>query len=57
MKKVFIIFFICISLCSVVHGTDISILNSQKESLEISDFISSKDGGNGAVREFIEWII
>ena len=39
MKKVFIIFFICISLCSVVHGTDISILNSQKESLEISDFI------------------
>ena len=28
-----------------------------KEVLEISDFISSKDGGNGAVREFIEWII
>ena len=39
MKKVFIIFFICISLCSVVHGTDISILNSQQESLGISDFI------------------
>jgi translation initiation factor IF-2 len=28
-----------------------------KEVLEISDFISSKDGGNGAVREFIEWIV
>lgn len=24
---------------------------------EISDFISSKNGGNGAVREFIEWIV
>ncbi len=28
-----------------------------KQVSEISDFISSKDGGNGAVREFIEWII
>ena len=28
-----------------------------KEVLEISDFISSKGGGNGAVREFIEWIV
>lgn len=24
---------------------------------ELSDFVSSKDGGCGAVREFIEWII
>lgn len=24
---------------------------------EIADFISSKDGGNGAVREFIEWLV
>ena len=39
MKKVFIIFFICISSCSAVYGTDISILNSQQESLGISDFI------------------
>lgn len=39
MKKVFTIFFICISLCSVIHGTNISILNSQQESLGISDFI------------------
>lgn len=40
MKKAITIFFICISLCSVVHGTDISILNSQKETLGISDFIN-----------------
>ncbi len=26
------------------------------EVLEISDFISTKNGGDGAVREFIEWI-
>lgn len=28
-----------------------------KEVLDLADFISSKSGGNGAVREFIEWII
>jgi len=28
-----------------------------KEVLEIADFVSSKKGGNGAVREFIEWLI
>lgn len=28
-----------------------------KEIIELSDFISSKSGGNGAVREFIEYII
>ena len=28
-----------------------------KEVKEISDFISERSGGNGAVREFIEWII
>lgn len=27
-----------------------------KEVKEISDFISERNGGNGAVREFIEWI-
>lgn len=25
--------------------------------IKLSDFISSKNGGNGAVREFIEWLI
>ena len=28
-----------------------------KEVLEIADFVSSKKGGNGAVREFIEWLV
>lgn len=28
-----------------------------KEVINISDFISSKNGGEGAVREFIEWIL
>lgn len=28
-----------------------------KNVMDIADFISSKNGGNGAVREFIEWIV
>ena len=28
-----------------------------EEILEIADFISTKEGGNGAVREFIEFIV
>lgn len=28
-----------------------------KEIIDIVDFVSTKDGGNGAVREFIDWII
>lgn len=28
-----------------------------KKVIEISDFVSEKNGGNGAVREFIEWIL
>lgn len=28
-----------------------------QEVLEIADFVSSKKGGEGAVREFIEWIV
>lgn len=28
-----------------------------KEVIELADFISSKNGGDGAVREFIEWFI
>ncbi len=31
--------------------------DAAKEIREIADFISSKAGGDGAVREFIEWII
>lgn len=28
-----------------------------KQVVDIADFISSKNGGEGAVREFIEWIM
>lgn len=31
--------------------------NAVKRVQEISDFISTYDGGDGAVREFIEWLI
>ena len=31
--------------------------NSVEEILNISDFISTKNGGDGAVREFIEYIL
>lgn len=30
--------------------------DAAKKVLKIADFISKKDGGNGAVREFIEWL-
>ena len=41
MKKVFILFFILISLCNWVEAINIDILNSQKETLGISDFINT----------------
>lgn len=31
--------------------------NAVKEILEVCNFISNYDGGNGAVREFIEWLV
>lgn len=30
--------------------------DAAQEIQEIADFVSQKDGGNGAVREFVEWI-
>lgn len=41
MKKVLIIFSILLSLCNLVNGADIDVLNSQKEALGISDFINT----------------
>lgn len=39
------------------NGGVVGCPNDAVESVKnISDFISSKNGGNGAVREFIEWI-
>jgi 3-deoxy-D-manno-octulosonate 8-phosphate phosphatase (KDO 8-P phosphatase) len=31
--------------------------DASKEILDIADFVSVKNGGNGAVREFIEWLV
>lgn len=31
--------------------------DSAKEVLQVADFISTRNGGDGAVREFIEWLI
>lgn len=31
--------------------------DAAKQVFEIADFVSVKDGGDGAVREFIEWIV
>ena len=31
--------------------------DAAKEVIAIADFVSAKDGGNGAVREFIEWLL
>ena len=31
--------------------------DAAKEVIKISDFVSTKNGGNGAVREFIEWLV
>ena len=41
MKKILSIFLICISLCSFAYGVDADILDSQQESLGISDFIKT----------------
>lgn len=32
-------------------------VDAAKKVVEISDFISEKEGGDGAVRDFIEWIL
>ncbi len=31
--------------------------DATKEVISIADFVSAKNGGNGAVREFIEWLL
>ena len=41
MRKVIVIFCTLISLCSLVYATDSEILESQQESLGISEFINA----------------
>lgn len=43
--------------CMKVCGVRGCPADACKEIIEISDFISTKNGGQGAVREFIEWIV
>lgn len=31
--------------------------DAAKEVVQIADFVSKKDGGDGAVREFVEWLV
>ena len=31
--------------------------DAAKEVIELADYVASKDGGRGAVREFIEWLV
>lgn len=41
MRKIITIFCILISLCNLIYATDLSILESQQETLGISDFIDA----------------
>ena len=41
MKKTIIIFWLLMSLCNFIYGTDVNVIKSQQESLGISDFIDT----------------
>lgn len=43
----------CMELCDVVGCP----ADAVEEVKAVADFISTKDGGSGAVREFVEWLI
>lgn len=43
MKKIIILFFTFLFLCTPIYGTDADILASQQEALGISDFISTSE--------------
>ena len=47
----------CMSEIKQVGGVVGCPKDAVNEVKEISDFVSNKNGGNGAVREFIEWMI
>lgn len=47
----------CMSLIKNAGGVVGCPADAVKSVLNISDFISEKNGGEGAVREFIEWIL
>lgn len=43
----------CMNVCSINGCPGDAV----KEVISISDFVSNRNGGNGAVREFIEWLV
>ena len=47
----------CIELIKNAGGMIGCSVDAAKQVREMADFISSRAGGNGAVREFIEWIL
>lgn len=47
----------CMKMIKESHGIIACPKNASKNIKEICDFVSSKNGGDGAVREFIEWIL
>ena len=47
----------CMQLIKNAGGIVGSPQNAVRSVREIADFISEFDGGNGAVRDFIEWIV
>lgn len=48
---------ICMQAVKASNGLVGCPVDAVEEVKKISDFVSSKNGGNGAVREFIDWIL
>ena len=47
----------CMKLVKMNGGLIGCPMDAVDSVIEIADFVSKKEGGNGAVREFIEWIV
>ena len=47
----------CMEPVKVAGGVVGCPADAVKRVVDIADFVSSKNGGNGAVRDFIEWIV
>mgnify|MGYP003305250283 CR=1 FL=1 len=47
----------CMKIIKEAGGVIGCPADATKEVIEIADFVSLKDGGDGAVREYIEWIL
>ena len=47
----------CMELIKKAHGIVGCPCNAVKSVIKISDFVSAYNGGEGAVRDFIEWLV